>query len=92
MFRTIVEQTSRFSTVFPLSPALRMTLRGGAILIAAVMASTLALMFAPHSTRANLALCIASQSKSHQERGKMDSHSAESAQSAQSLAIERCID
>ncbi|MCP3723371.1 hypothetical protein M3I53_09520 [Paraburkholderia sp. CNPSo 3272] len=92
MFRIIVEQTSRFSAVFPLSPALRTTLRGRAILVAAVMAFTLALMFAPYSTRANLALCIQSQSESHQDRGKLDSHGARSTQSAQSLAIERCID
>jgi len=89
MFRTIVEQTSRFSAIFPLSPVLRASLRGVGILVAALMALMLALMFAPHSTRANLALCIASQSESPSEHGKLDSYSA---QSAQSLAIERCID
>ena len=89
MFRTIVEQTSRFSAISPLSLALRVILRGVAIVVAAVVTLTLALMFAPHSTRANLALCIASQSESHSEQGKMDSHVA---QSAHSLAIERCID
>ncbi|MCX5539470.1 hypothetical protein M3A49_08190 [Paraburkholderia sp. CNPSo 3076] len=85
MFRTIVEQTSRFSAIAPLSPALRAILRGVAILVAAVMA----LMFGPDSTRANLALCLASQSESHSKSGKIDSHST---QSAQSLAIERCLD
>ncbi|WP_028203836.1 hypothetical protein [Paraburkholderia nodosa] len=89
MFRTIVEQTSRFSAIARLSPALRAILRGAAILVAAVMALTLALMFAPDSTRANLALCLASQSEPHSEHDKMGSHSA---QSAQSLAIERCLD
>ncbi|WP_069263779.1 hypothetical protein [Paraburkholderia nodosa] len=86
MFRTIVEHTSRFSAVFPLSPALRTTLRGGAIVLAAVMAFTLALMFAPPSTRANLALCVASYSESFSEHDRIDAHNA------QSLAIERCID
>ena len=86
MFRTIVEQRSRFSAIFSFSPAVRTTLRGGAILVAAVTAFTLALMFAPHSTRANLALCVASQSKSLSEHDRIDSHNA------QSLAIERCID
>ncbi|WP_321924139.1 hypothetical protein [Paraburkholderia guartelaensis] len=86
MFRTIVEQTSRFSAIFPLSPALRASLRGVGILVAALMAFMLALMVAPHSTRANLALCIASQSKSLSEHDRIDSHNA------QSLAIERCID
>lgn len=86
MFRTIVEHTSRFSATIPLSPALRSILRGGAILLAAVMALLLALMFAPSSTRANLALCLASQSESHSEHGKTDS------QTARSLAIQQCID
>jgi len=89
MFRTIVEQTSRFSAISPLSLALRVILRGVAIVVAAVVTLTLALMFEPHSTRANLALCVASQSESHSEHAKMNSPSA---QSAQSLAIERCID
>ncbi|MCP3716499.1 hypothetical protein [Paraburkholderia sp. CNPSo 3281] len=89
MFRTIVEQTSRLSAIAPFSPALRAILRGVAILVAAVMAFTLALMFGPDSTRANLALCLASQSESHSKSGKIDSHST---QSAQSLAIERCLD
>ncbi|MEM5400208.1 hypothetical protein [Paraburkholderia unamae] len=86
MFRTIVERTSRFSANAPLSPALRASLRGVAILVAAVMALFLALMFAPHSTRANLALCLASQSESPSKHDRIDAHNA------QSLAIERCID
>ncbi|MBB2926773.1 hypothetical protein [Paraburkholderia silvatlantica] len=92
MFRTIVEQTSRFSAVFPLPRALRTILRGVAILVAAAMASMLALTIAPHSTRANLELCIAWQSESHLDPRKTDSRSAPSAQSAQSLAIDRCIE
>ncbi|CAD6552924.1 hypothetical protein LMG27952_05348 [Paraburkholderia hiiakae] len=86
MFRTLVEHTSRFSAIFPFSTALPSILRGGAILVAAVMALLLALMFAPSSTRANLALCLASQSESHSEHGKTDSHAATS------LAIQQCID
>ncbi|MEM5313574.1 hypothetical protein [Paraburkholderia sp. JHI869] len=85
MLRTLVEHSSRFSAFFPVSSARCAILRGGAILIAAV----LAFMLAPHSTRANLALCIGSQSKLLSENRKMDSHGT---RSAQSLAIERCID
>lgn len=86
MFRTFVEHTSRFSAaIFPPSPGWRPILRGGAIVVAAVMALLLALVFAPSSTRANLALC-ASQSESHSEHGKTDSHTATS------LAIQQCID
>lgn len=86
MFRTIIEHTSRFSAIFPLSPALRAILRGGALLVAAVLALLLALIFAPSSTRANLALCLASQSESHSDHDKTDSHTATS------LAIQQCID
>lgn len=81
MFRTIVEQTSRVSAAFPLSPALRAVLRGSAILFAAVMA----LLLAPSSTRANFALCIASQSESPATHNKADSLTATS------LAILQCI-
>ncbi|MEX3952445.1 hypothetical protein AB4Y40_32380 [Paraburkholderia sp. EG287B] len=86
MFRTLVKQTSRFSAIAPLSPALRASLRGVAILVAAVIALILALMFSPNSTRANLALCLASQSESPSKHDRIDAHNA------QSLAIERCID
>ncbi|QGZ59402.1 hypothetical protein [Paraburkholderia acidiphila] len=85
MFRTIVEQTSRVSAAFPLSPALRAVLRGSAILFAAVMALLLALLLAPSSTRANFALCIASQSELPATHNKADSLTATS------LAILQCI-